>query len=198
MGGGSNRSKQTYNNSTRNEIAMPAQKDHEPSPAEASNQPKAYAGHEGVPLTPSQLVFHDNVVATKQMPDAMARRLAQRRLYLSSTDAKADLSAYLKPHAGETGLWELDLPAKSVVGLPGRSAERMDPKSIPKNLAGKKHLDAFRPPWADHVFHPKLSSAPDAPQNVLRTLKGTRFRPTYGAASAPSRTNVPLMTCNSC
>jgi len=43
---------------------------------------------------------------------------------------------------------------------------------MPKNLLGKKNLNASRPPWTDHVFHPKLSGLPDAPPNLLRTTKG--------------------------
>jgi V8-like Glu-specific endopeptidase len=148
---------------------------------------KTHPGHDSAPLTPSQLVFHDNVVAAEQMPDDMVRRLAQRRLYLSSADATADLSAHLKRHADLAGFWEIDLPAKSTVGLPGRTAERLDLKSAPKNILGKTHLDAFRPPWADHVFHPKLSGVPDAPQTLLRTIKGRRFRPTYGVFGSDDR-----------
>ena len=71
---------------------------------------KTYPGHNSAPLTPSQLVFHDNVVAAEQMPDDMVQRLTQRRLYLSSADAKADLSPHLKRHADLAGIWEVDLP----------------------------------------------------------------------------------------
>lgn len=148
---------------------------------------KTYPGHDSAPLTPSQLVFRDNVAATERMPDAIARRLAHRRLYLSSTDPKVDLSASLKRNTDAAGLWELDLPAKSMVGLPGRSGERLDPKSIPKNILGKTHLDAFRPPWADHVFHPKLSGVADAPQTLLRTIKGRAIRPAYGVFGSDDR-----------
>lgn len=148
---------------------------------------KTHPGREGAPLTPSQLVFRDNAAATGQMPDAMARRLAQRRLYVSSADAKADLSAHLKRHAGEAGMWELDLPAKSMVGLPGLTAERLDPKSMAKDLLGKKHLDAFRPPWAEHVFHPKLSGVPETARTLLRTLKGRTIHPSYGVFGSDDR-----------
>lgn len=133
------------------------------------------------------LVFHDNLFATEQMPDDMVRRLAQRRLYLSSADAKADLSAHLKRHADIAGFWEIDLPAKSTVGLPGHTAERLDPKSIPKHLLGKTQTDGFRPPWADLVYHPRLSGVPDAPQTLLRTIKGRRIRPAYGVFGSDDR-----------
>ena len=148
---------------------------------------KIYTGHDSAPLTPSQLVFHDNIVAAERMPDDMVRRLAQRRLYLSSADAKTDLSAHLKRHADVAGFWEIDLPAKSTVGLPGRTAERLDLKSAPKNILGKTHLDAFRPPWADHVFHPKVSGVPDVPQTLLRTIKGRRIHPTYWVFGSDDR-----------
>src|SRR5258708_22424383 len=142
--------------------------------------PSTLRDRKDAPLTPGQLVFHDNVAATEPMPDDMARRFAQRRLYLSSSDAKADLSAHVKRYADLAGVWQIDLPAKSMVGLPGRTAERLDPKSMPKNLIGKSHLNAFRPAWADHMYHPRLSGLPDAPQTLLRTIKGRRIRPAYG------------------
>jgi V8-like Glu-specific endopeptidase len=144
-------------------------------------------GHNSAPLTPSQLVFRDNVVATEQMPDAVARRLAQRRLYLSSTDANVDLLACLKRNADAAGMWELDLPAKSVAGLPGRTAERLHPKSILKDLHSNASLDAFRPSWADHVFHPKMSGVPDLSQTLLRTIRGRTIRPKYGVFGSDDR-----------
>jgi V8-like Glu-specific endopeptidase len=142
---------------------------------------------EDAPLTPSQLVFYDNVAATESMPDEIARRLRQRRLYLSLPDAQADPSADVKRHPEFAGAWHIDLPAKSMVGLPGRTAERLDPKSIPKELIGKTHLKAFRPAWADYVYHPKLSGLPDAPRTLLRTIKGRIVRPTYGVFGADDR-----------
>jgi V8-like Glu-specific endopeptidase len=146
-----------------------------------------YPVRDNPPLTPSQLVSRDNSAATTQMPADMVRRLAQRRIYLSLADAKVDLSAHLKRVADGDGVWRLDLPAKSVAGLPGRTAELTDPESMPKNLLGKNHLDAFRPLWADQVFHPKLSGLPDAPPNVLRTIKGRMIRPHYGVFGSDDR-----------
>lgn len=149
--------------------------------------PNTHLGSKEAPLTPSQLVFRENVAATEQLSDDMARQLARRRLYMSTPDAKADLSAHLKRRTDVAGVWYTDLPTKSVVGLPGRTAERLDPKSIPKNILGKTHLDGFRPPWADHVFHPKLSGVPDAPPTFLRTIKGRRIRPNYGVFGSDDR-----------
>jgi V8-like Glu-specific endopeptidase len=121
------------------------------------------------------------------MPNDMARRFAERRLYISSADAKTELAAYLKRHDDFAGSWVIDLPSKSTVGLLGRTAERLDLTSAPKSLLGKTHLDAFRPPWADQIFHPKLSGAPDSSKTVLRTIKGSKFRPTYGVFGSDDR-----------
>src|SRR5438093_974706 len=106
-----------------------------------------YSGYDSAPLTPSQLVFRDNVVATEQMPDGIARQFAQQRLYLSSAEGKVDLSAPAKRHADLPGCWEIDLPEKSIVGLPGLTGERTNLKSAAKSVLGKTHLRAFRPPW---------------------------------------------------
>ena len=152
---------------------------------------KTYPVRDNAPLTPSQLVFRDNSAATTQMPADMVQRLAQRRIYLSLADAKVDLSAHLKRVADGDGAWRLDLPAKSVAGLPGRTAELTDPESMPKNLLGKNHLEPFRPLWADHVFHPKLSGLPDAPPNLLRTIKGRIIRPHYGVFGSDDRESSP-------
>jgi len=141
---------------------------------------KTHPGHDGAPLTPSQLVFRDNAPATERMPVDMARRLAQQRVYLSLPEAKVDLSANLKRHGDLADCWEIDLPANSTIGLPGRTQERMDPKSMPKALLGRTQTDGFRPPWADLVYHPKLSSVPDRSPASLRTIKGRRLQPAYG------------------
>ena len=137
---------------------------------------KTYSDYDDVPLTPSQLVSFDNVGATESMPYDMSRRLAHQRLYLSSADEKADLSTSVKRHACLAGSWEIDLPAKGIVGLPGRTGELVNLESASKSILGRSRLDGFRPPWADHVFHPKLSG-PDVPQDVLRRFNGSPISP---------------------
>lgn len=148
---------------------------------------KPHSGHDSAPLTPSQLVLRDNLPATEPMPGAMARRLAHQRVYLSSTDLNVDLSAHVKRSIDAAGQWEIDLPVKGTVGLPGRTGERTDLKSAPKGLRGKTQLDAFRPAWAEHVFHPKLSGLPGAGRTLLRTLKGRALHPAYGVFGADDR-----------
>jgi V8-like Glu-specific endopeptidase len=148
---------------------------------------KSHPSYDGAPLTPSQLVFLDNVAATERMPADMAQRFAQQRLYLSSPNAKFDLSAHLRRHGDLADCWEIDLPANSTVGLPGRTQERMDPKSMPKALLGKTQTDGFRPPWADLVYHPKLSGVPDRSPASLRTIKGRRLQPAYGVFGSDDR-----------
>jgi hypothetical protein len=61
---------------------------------------------------------------------------------------KSTSSAHLKRVADDDGVWRLDLPAKSVAGLPGRTADLTDPESMPKNLLGRitsMHFDRFGP-----------------------------------------------------
>lgn len=138
------------------------------------------------PLTPSQAVFRDDIDATEPVPAELAHRFSQRRLYLPS-DAQANLAANLKRHDAVTDYLEIELPANSSVGLPGRTAERLDPQSMPQELLGKTHLDAFRPPWADYIVQPRLSGLPDAPQTLLRTIAGRRVRPAYGVYGTDDR-----------
>jgi V8-like Glu-specific endopeptidase len=139
-----------------------------------------------LPLTPSQLALRDDIDATEPVPAELAHRFSHRRVYLPG-DAHADLAAHLKQRDDVAGHWELELPGDSVVGLPGRTAELLDPKSIPEDLLGKTHLDAFRPPWVGHVFQPRLSGLPDAPPTALRTIEGRRVRPAYGVYGADNR-----------
>jgi hypothetical protein len=139
-----------------------------------------------LPLTPSQLALRDDIDATEPVPAELAHRFSHRRVYLPD-DAHADLAAHLKQRDDVAGHWELELPGDSVVGLPGRTAELLDPKSIPEDLLGKTHLDAFRPPWVDHVFQPRLSGLPDAPRTMLRTIKGRRVHPAYGVYGTDNR-----------
>src|SRR6266404_4032388 len=132
------------------------------------------------PLTPSQLVLYENVKATEKIPTALAKKLDQRQLYLSLNNQKTDPFAHPTHRTDLPESWGLQLPANSVVGLPGRTGELLKGASIPQKLRGKVHTPAFRPPWVDHIHHPKLSGLPDRQRTILRTIKGRRINPSYG------------------
>jgi Trypsin len=141
-------------------------------------QPVSHVQARG-PLTPSQLVAFDNVVADQRMPAAMAELLARQRHYVSVPDGKLDLAARMKRHADLAGVWELDAPARTFAGLSGRSADTVAGEAMRGHSTGDGRVAAFRPPWVDHIFHPKLSGRPDGPS--LRTRDGGRIQTTDGS-----------------
>jgi V8-like Glu-specific endopeptidase len=129
-----------------------------------------------VPLTRDQLLELDNIAAERPMPAVVAERLARWRHYVSVADPKIDLAARLKRHGEQSGVWEMDLPSLTTVGLPGRTGKLVSSTDVSKTRRGKGTLGAFRPPWADQVFHPKLTG-PRAKAR-LRALDGGRIEPT--------------------
>jgi len=133
------------------------------------------------------VALRDDVEATETMPEELAHRLAHRRVYLPSTGTQADVGPQAKRHDDVAAQWEIELPLNGVVGLPGRTAERLDPRSMPEELLGQTHLDAFRPTWVDHVVQSRLSGPPDRPLTGLRTIDGRRVEPAYGVYDTEDR-----------
>jgi V8-like Glu-specific endopeptidase len=131
------------------------------------------------PLTQSQCALRDDLEATQELPADLAHRFSHQRIFLPR-EAQTEIAEDLQSGDASPGKWALEMPADSSTGLPGRTAERLDPAAIPEELTGRRHLDAYRPPWSTHVVQPKISGPPDAPQPFLRTLSGRRLRTAYG------------------
>ena len=71
------------------------------------------ASSANLPLTPEQLLELDNVPAATKVPSDIASRLSTRKLVISGARG-------LKPEKSEVkGAYEVTLPGKAVVGLPG-------------------------------------------------------------------------------
>jgi V8-like Glu-specific endopeptidase len=115
---------------------------------------------ESVPLTPDELLTHDNAPAKAPIPVEVARQLATPRIIVSNLDGP------IKPEAltrdGQTGLeaYQWRLPERAIFGLPGRTARRLSPESFQKAQSSPAAVEPFRPDWAAQVYHPKRTIAP--------------------------------------
>ena len=110
------------------------------------------------PLTPDQLLERNNASASEPIPAEIAGALATRRLVISGVRGGIDLPAGRSEPGGRQRTFEISLPAKAIVGLPGKTATRM-PKPPAKRPAGRAPR-AHRPDWVDQVYHPKRGLAP--------------------------------------
>ena len=148
-------------------------KDFEPSPEDvavyAELHPKSAATKEA-PLSPDELLLRENFPASEQAPKEIARRLSTGSIIVSSPDAPLDPERYISKVAGEKSAWRIELPENAVMGLPGLSAQRFASGSLAKHFVGSEQTGAFRPQWASHIFHPKLTVPPRLP--LMRNLAG--------------------------
>lgn len=130
------------------------------------------------PLTPDELLLHDNVPPSEHPPEDVARHLSTESIIISSPDAQLDPERYIARVPGEKAVWRIELPENATVGLHGRCTERFAAGALAKHSAHRIHADAYRPPWAGQVFHPKQTVEPRL--RMMRSLAGRRVTPHYG------------------
>jgi V8-like Glu-specific endopeptidase len=105
------------------------------------------------PLTPEQLLERDNVPASEALADDIASRLSTKTLFISGV--RAPIKSVKS--AADKRAHEFHLPKQAVIGLRGRSAVRM--KRPRGSKRPRRSLAGHRPKWAEHVYHPKRSTA---------------------------------------
>lgn len=133
------------------------------------------------PLDIDELLLRDNVPARRRMPRAIARELETRRVYISGSTRRprmADVSVQ-GDSDGSTRLIRLE--PGSVLGLPGRSLTRPEGGGRSRTRAPQR-FDAFRPEWADLVYHPKRTTEPPwvHRQRHVRGRTGELFYGVFG------------------
>jgi V8-like Glu-specific endopeptidase len=136
-----------------------------------------------LPLTPEQLLNWDNAPATKPLPEEIASQLRQRRLFVSGVRGAIESDRIKSEKGGVRGAYEIRLPPKAVVGLPGRIATRM-PK--PSRRSTSRTVEGFRPDWADRIFHPKRGVVPIWARRPVHK-PGRRGEVFYGVFGADDR-----------
>ncbi len=108
-----------------------------------------------LPLTPDELLKRDNIAAAEALPGELAERFRTRRLVVSGA---AKLAGPEAVGTRDNAALEWRLPAGAVIGRPGQTASRLRPS--PGRAAALATTKPYRPSWADHIHHPKLTVPP--------------------------------------
>jgi hypothetical protein len=111
-----------------------------------------------VPLNLGQMLERENIVASAAVPTDIATRLSMRRVLISGirqpiTPVRTGIKL------GSESAYELVIPKTAVVGLPMETAYRMR-RPAGRQPSRRAPLEAFRPKWANHVYHPKRAVVP--------------------------------------
>lgn len=128
------------------------------------------------PLRPDDLLSFNNAPAPERIPEEVARQLGTRRVAITWPGAAVSPEQHLLKVDGRTNGQQWLLPDGAVLGLPGRTAKRMNLKSHkPSKAAATK---PFRPAWAEQTYHPKRTIA--APWTLRPTRKEKHGEVYYG------------------
>jgi V8-like Glu-specific endopeptidase len=137
------------------------------------------------PLFPDEVARLENIAATAALPDDIARRFSTPNVVVSTKNKKFESGARFARLKGIEGAFELREPEGLIVGIPGRTGERLASKKVASQVAPGNTTPAHRPPWVSQVFHPRPSILPHRP--LLRTTDGRRVEPFYGVFGSEDR-----------
>jgi V8-like Glu-specific endopeptidase len=137
------------------------------------------------PLFPDEVARLEDIAATAALPDDIARRFATPNIVVSTKNKKFESGARFARLKEIEGAFELREPEGLIVGIPGRTGERLASKKVASQVAPGNTTPAHRPPWVSQVFHPRPSILPYRP--LLRTTDGRRVEPFYGVFGSEDR-----------
>jgi hypothetical protein len=140
----------------------------------ASKQPSGRK--EPGPLTAEEILRLDNIPASQPMPEEMRRRLEHRRIVISSSQPEFDPRKLFTPIEGQAGAWQLEAEYPVVNGIPVREMKQVEPGSLQVPAREASTVDAFRPAWQPHIYHPKMAGYLDE-RAMLRRRSGALVRP---------------------
>ena len=131
------------------------------------------------PLTPDQVVKWDNIINGKHPPKELRTLKSSNSLVISKHihDFKPE-NALRKIDIGEdVSAWNL-LPGHDLVfGLPLKTGGRLSQEELAYSKPAGGHLEAYRPEWADVIYHPKLSGG--IFRKPMRRRNGRRVWPHF-------------------
>lgn len=132
------------------------------------------------PLSVDELAVLDDVVAAERAPADVTSRLERPRLAVAGTGKQ------LKPSRadGDDDVWELELPAGSFFGRPGRSGERLAYKS--GRPAAAALTEPHKPAWASQAHQARAASA-SFRSEPLKRIDGRQIEPYYGVYGPDDR-----------
>lgn len=119
------------------------------------------AASDQLPLTLDDLLERDNTPASEPIPPDIAQRISTRTFFVSSPKQRVRREQVEIEHRRDVAALQGRLPPQAVLGLLGQTMERLPlPTSEKRAARPAPLLEAFRPRWTDHVYHPKRTIAP--------------------------------------
>ena len=136
------------------------------------------------PQMPEDYLALDNIRAEKDMPKELKAEQTRRvSIHVPNKDFDPKIVK-----SRQTGVWDLELPEGTGLGLPGRKGGRMSAAEVVRGIKGRavdrNNYEPFRPEWIDYTPHPKVSTAM---KPLLRRIDGRPIEPYYGVFGADDR-----------
>jgi V8-like Glu-specific endopeptidase len=152
-------------------------------------------GSSKLPSGPEEYLSLSNTPAEKSLPKELAAQAETQRVTIYAPGlsglSKGIDSGSFKKSSEAAGAWEIELPAGTGIGLPGRKGGRMSPAEVARGIKSKSGAgraatsgEPFRPAWVDYTPHPKISTES---QPLLQKLDGRLVEPHYGVFGADNR-----------
>ncbi len=139
------------------------------------------------PLSPNEYLTLDNTPAAKSMPKELAAEAETQRVVIHVPGKGFDAEKVVKSREA-SGVWEIEVPQGTGLGLPGRKGGRMSPAEVARGIKGKMSArvgnDPFQSPWVDYTPHPKMAT--DS-QPLMRRIDGRLVEPHYGVFGSDDR-----------
>jgi V8-like Glu-specific endopeptidase len=122
----------------------------------------------------------------KRLPADTQRELETPRVYLHGVPHRMQVEDQLSAVDEVEAAWSIRLPEGAGLGLPGRSAERLDRAAVtvPEGLFTPPH----KPEWSGVAYQPRV--AQEFHHFMLRSAKGRIIEPYYGIYDNPDARKV--------
>jgi V8-like Glu-specific endopeptidase len=122
----------------------------------------------------------------KDLPEEIHRELTTPRVYLHGLTHRAQIDDRLAAVEEMEATWSIRLPAGASLGLPGRSAERIDRSSVV--LTDGRSTPPNKPEWSGLAYQPRV--AQEFHHDMIKSSKGRIIEPYYGIYDNPDARKV--------
>ena len=121
------------------------------------------------------------------LPEPIRRELSVPRIYLRGIPHRRDIDDCVTSREDIEAAWSIRLPSEASIGLPGRTAERLDRSSV---IGGEDRSTVpHRPPWSGISYQPRVAQ-PFNHGRTLHTIAGRTIEAFYGVYDNPDARQV--------
>jgi V8-like Glu-specific endopeptidase len=123
----------------------------------------------------------------KELPEKVKREMSTPRIYLHGVKDRKHLDDCLGSVDAIEKTWSIRVPSELSIGLPGRTAERLDRSSVAvtEGSSTKPH----RPEWSGMLYQPRVAQ-PFTRGRMIRTIGGRTIEAFYGIYDNPDARQV--------